>query len=606
LSHGLWAGRSASERLIRYYSYLFTFPSVEAMITTAAVISAVGCASAFAMTWGAPSITRGLLYGLLGLTAPLLASDALAASLFRGGRFLTPRRFTILSYVSCIIYVAVALLSSFMGALTGRADLLARGVLLAVAVNAALRHLTLAVFSTRGPGKNLLATFTQPVLCFAAAVVLLPAPWPRMSILGAAAAAIMVGGMQLLLWVMGRWEDEHRGLRLMSLFRSFILAWAENLNEPLEAQITRFGEVRDLLIDSLVYGDADGRCRAALIVPYVHPGPFRNVGSSALPQMIVERVGAKLGCPVLVSHGISTHERDLTRSGEAWGVADSVASDLPSGEAEALASPIVWVERQGAQASCQMFGGVALVTLTMSPKSCDDLPEELGNRIMEAAEAMDVTAVVVDSHNSLQQRDELNDSDVDALFHAAVEAMRRAKEAPRHAFSVGAARVVPPDWGLEDGMGPCGVSALAVRLEDGQTCAYVVVDGNNMMSGLRERMVSALKSRGVDEVEVMTTDTHLVNAIGATTRGYYPIGERTDEQKMIEYVVKAFEAAVSRLERCHAYHTRTTLPGLTVLGEAGLNLLGDVLESAFSLFKRTATVAVPASLLLAAAVVFLL
>ena len=603
---GLWAGKDASDRIISYYSYLFTFPSQGIMIAAIAAISTAGCALAFTLAWGPAASAHGLLYGLLGLAVPILVSDALAAAIFKGDIFFTQRRFILLSSFSCIGYIALALLSSLAVALTGQTELLVRSIVFAVALNASLRHLVVSVFSTRRFGINLVATFIQPAFCFAASIFLLPITGLRIPALAVVSASVMVGGVQLLLWVVGHWEYDYGKFRIIPLFRAFILAWAEENNGPLEDHITRVGEERDLWVDTLIFADPLGRCRSILVVPYIHPGPFRNVGSSGLPEVLVDHLGEKLGCEVLVAHGISTHERDLTRSAESERVAETVAANLCAGGGVDLASPMVWVESHGAKASCQMFGGFALITLTLSPRSYDDLPEELGDRIIEAAATMGITAAVIDSHNSILHEDELRASDVENLFHAAVEAMRRAKESPRYQFSVGAARVVPSEWGLDEGMGPCGVAALAVRLENDQTCVYVAVDGNNMLSGLRERIIEAIRSLGVDEAEVITSDTHLVNAIGATSRGYYTIGERTDEQKLIEYVLDAVEAALSGTGSCNASHARTVVPGLTVLGEAGLNLLGDVLESAFGLFKRTALVVAPVSLMIGAAVIFLL
>ena len=601
----MWTSRDASERIVSYYSYLFTFPSRGAMAGAIVIISISGCAAAFAMTWGVAAALRGLLFGLLGLTFPLLASDALSSALFKDDAFLTPRRFTILSYASSIVYAGAILLSSATSTVIGGTDLLVRGVMFAIAVNASLRYLVVQVFSNQGVTRNMAATFMQPIFCFVSGA-LLSYPAMRIPVLGAIGTAITVGGIHLLLLAMSRTRNVPRGMRLIPLFRAFVMAWAEELNEPLEDQITRVGEVRDLFVDSLIYRDESSGCKAALVVPYIHPGPFRNVGSSALPNTLSMELGKRLGCEVLVPHGISTHERDLTSSDETARVARVVASNLPIGEGAKAASPFVRVVRHGAKASCQMFGDVALVTLTLSPKSHDDLPEELSDRIMEASSTMGVTAAVVDSHNSLLQRDELDDSDVENLFQAAVEAIKRAKEGGLYGFSVGVARAVPSEWGLDDGMGPDGVAALAVRLDNNQTCVYVIVDGNNMRSGLRERIVDALRSHGIDEVEVLTTDTHVVNAIGATSRGYYPIGERMDEGKFMEYVVYAAESALLRLGECSASHARVMVHGLTVLGAVGLELLNNVLESAFDLFKRTALAVTPPSLLLAAAVIFFL
>ncbi|KON31603.1 hypothetical protein AC482_00175 [miscellaneous Crenarchaeota group-15 archaeon DG-45] len=602
----MWAGRDAVDRITDYYSYLFTFPSQAAMIAATAGISMAGCAAAFALVWGLASLVRGLLLGLLGLFLPVVASDALVAAMFKGDLFLTWRRFTILSFISSIAYVAVALIFSSAAALTGRGEILVRGIVFAVALSSPLRYLVVAVFSTRGSGMNLAATFLQPALCLAAGIVLLRITELRVAALWALSASVMVCGVQLLVWVMDRYGDSPQGLRLIPLFRALILAWADEHGAPLEEYLARVGEVRDLRVDALTYIEPEGPCRAALVVPYIHPGPFRNVGSSGLPEMLVDRLGAKMGCEVLVAHGPSTHEMDLTSRVEAERVVETVAAGLRADGAVDLASPMVRVERHGAQASCQVFGSIALVTLTLSPKSYDDLPESLGGRIMRAAEDVGLTAVVIDSHNSILEGDDLGSADLESLFEAAVEAMAMANESPRSSFSAGAARLIPGEWGLNDGMGPSGISALAVVVEAGQTCVYVAVDGNNMRSGLRERIVEAIRSRGVDEAEVFTSDTHLVNAIGVTSRGYHPIGEKTDEERLEGYVLDVVAASLSKVRRCNVSHTPIEVADLTVLGEAGLKLLSDVLESAFGLFKRTTLVLAPSSLVLGAVILFLL
>jgi putative membrane protein len=127
-----------------------------------------------------------------------------------------------------------------------------------------------------------------------------------------------------------------------------------------------------------------------------------------------------------------------------------------------------------------------------------------------------------------------------------------------------------------------------------------------MLSGLREKIIGAVRDLGVDEAEVMTSDIHLVNAIGKTTRGYHPIGERIDEDRFIGYVVEAVEKALSRLGRSDARHAHTVIPGLTVLGSGGLSTLSHVLESGFGLFKKTGLTVVPMACLLAVAVLYFL
>jgi putative membrane protein len=590
--------------MVGYYSYLFTFPSRLAMVLWIVAICIVGSTGSFLVSSSMYWYLGGVLHGLIGLALPLLTSDLLVIPLFRSEDLLNPRRFTILTYASSIIYLLIVFPSATIGEATGRPEFLFIGIMYAAGVSALLRHLVIRVFSVASAWRNILASFLQPALIFFLTTYIFGVD-SRSLMKGVAAFAVLVASIELLLWVMGRWEEGDQGIELIPLFRAFILAWAEDLNGPLEEQITRMGEERDLGVDSLFFQDETGGCNAAFVVPYIHPGPFRNVGSSGLPVVLVDRVKEELGCEALVAHGISTHERDLTCSDDNVKVAEALALALLSPDRAASASPMVWAERAGARASCQLFGDAALVTLSLSPKSYDDLPNELREMIVGSAVEMGLDAFVVDSHNSILLGG-LEDYDPGDLHNAAMEALRRAAGTPRQPFSVGAVRVVPTEWGLDDGMGPCGIAALAVRLEGGQTSSYIVVDGNNMLSGLREKIIGAVRDLGVDEAEVMTSDIHLVNAIGKTTRGYHPIGERIDEDRFIGYVVEAVEKALSRLGRSDARHAQTVIPGLTVLGSGGLSTLSHVLESGFGLFKKTGLTVVPMACLLAVAVLYFL
>ena len=197
------------------------------------------------------------------------------------------------------------------------------------------------------------------------------------------------------------------------------------------------------------------------------------------------QIGEKLGCETLVAHGISTHERDITNSDDNEVVAKAVLSNLSYSSESTFASPLLWGESCGAQASCQLFGDVALITLSLSPKNYDDLPDELAERIIKTAMEMGLTAVVVDSHHSFTFNTELDEYDADTIYQAATEALRRSRKIPQSGYAVGAASVIPREWGLDEGMGPCGIAALAVRIENGQTSAYIVVDGNNMLDRIK-------------------------------------------------------------------------------------------------------------------------
>jgi predicted neutral ceramidase superfamily lipid hydrolase len=243
-------------------------------------------------------------------------------------------------------------------------------------------------------------------------------------------------------------------------------------------------------------------------------------------------------------------------------------------------------EVEGAKASCQLFGSVALFTLTMAPKSHDDIPVSVLSHIRNDLSEEGVKAVVVDAHNSLLEEDLLTDADAENLHKASMEAFRKARREEQRSFSVAAATVVPEEWGLDEGVGPCGISALLVRLETGEIYAYVVFDSNNMTTGLREVLLDVIREEGCVDGEALTSDTHLVNGIGVTDRGYY--------------------SASSKLAPAQASFSSVSVPNLPVIGENGLNTFRHILDSGFSLFKRASLIILPVTIALAAVVIYML
>jgi len=382
------------------------------------------------------------------------------------------------------------------------------------------------------------------------------------------------------------------------------MAWAEEYSQPLEKEIMRVAVYRELDTDMVTFTRSDGGCLVNFVVPYIHPGPFLNVGSSAMSKVMTDRLSA-LGCTTIVCHGVSTHDLDMTRSSDIEKIVEAILASRGVGLGSKC-SPMTRAEVEGAKASCQLFGSVALFTLTMAPKSHDDIPISVLSRIRNDLSEEGIKAVVVDAHNSLLKADSLTDVDAENLHRAAIEALRRVRREEQRYFSVAAATVVPSEWGLDEGVGPCGISTLLVRLETGETYAYVVFDSNNMTIGLREGLLDIIREEGCIDGEALTSDTHLVNGIGATDRGYYPIGEKTDWDRLFDYVREVIRSASSKLAPARASFSSASVPNLPIIGENGLNTFRHILDSGFSLFKRAALTILPATIVLAAVAIYVL
>jgi putative membrane protein len=217
---------------------------------------------------------------------------------------------------------------------------------------------------------------------------------------------------------------------------------------------------------------------------------------------------------------------------------------------------------------------------------------------------MGVSALIIDAHNSTVLKNELTEEDVDNLFKAAEDAIKTAKRVPQQTFTINLSRVIPVEWGIKEGMGPCGIASLLIKLNDGRSYGYILMDSNNMISGFNEKILDNINDLMEDAV-VLTSDTHMVNALGATTQGYSPFGEKMELEKIVEYVRTALLKAIKGVKSCRARYTNSLILNVNVLGDQGLEILARTLEDGFKLFTRTAYKIIPLSLIISLATIFL-
>jgi len=101
------------------------------------------------------------------------------------------------------------------------------------------------------------------------------------------------------------------------------------------------------------------------------------------------------------------------------------------------------------------------------------------------------------------------------------------------------------DIEIKDGIGESGVKIMITEV-NGQHMLYVVFDGNNMLQGYREEIFEAVHDEypQIDMIEVMTTDTHMVNTISG---GGLTVGTKHGEL-LIQHVLNLIHDAIEDME----------------------------------------------------------
>ncbi|MBT0160250.1 DUF2070 family protein [Candidatus Bathyarchaeota archaeon A05DMB-2] len=572
---------------LKHYSSMFFLPPFKKAVVALAVvcIGVVGLSTLFFSTF--EGLLTSLFFGVSLFGVTLLCDVATSKLVLGNDPIYVLRRAVALSLFGWILWTFFIII----GVVCGIAfDLWwwIKLCLLGFAALVAFRAVVFISTSSVAFSRRLLASLLQPFFCIFVFVIFwiqfvdvtLVQFLPFLVI----APIMSFAATSLFLFFIDRLGQKTFDTPAFPLFRAFMLNWVVGLNAPFEAFLEKLGKDEDVEVTLLKFDSS--KPKAAVIVPLVHPGPFKNIGSSLLPSMLKRDFEKEFSCDTCVPLGILGHELDLASQKQNQRIISDVIKSARFPASAEKATPFVRVSEGYVTASCQVFGKTAFLSFTLAPKTTEDLPQELGYIVREEAEKLGLDCtVVVNAHNSIDDMTEMEES-LEMLREVASKCLRKAVSLTSKPFQVGAATVYPKEFSLKDGMGPGGITAIVVKVAEQKT-AYVVIDGNNMVSGLREKILSALKTAGFDESEVFTTDTHAVSAVVLGRRGYHPVGEVMNHGTLIGYIQEVSKAAVANLEECKAGCQRLKVPNVRVIGEARLASLSLLVDKALRRAKQT-------------------
>jgi putative membrane protein len=373
------------------------------------------------------------------------------------------------------------------------------------------------------------------------------------------------------------------GVPALPLFKAFMLNWVIAANDPLEAHLEKMGENTDIDVTMLRFDSSTPK--AAIIVPLVHPGPFKNIGSSLLPPLLKKHFEEAFGCQTCTPLGLLGHELDLASQAQNFKVITQIIEAAKFEATETLASPFVQVSESCATVSCQVFGDTVFLSFSLSPKTTEDLPQELGQTVQREAQKYGLKCTIaVNCHNSITDVIDTLEY-LPELEAAAFKCLQKVATMPKKPFKVGSSTIYPPDFTLKEGMGTGGITAITVQVED-QRSVYIVIDGNNMISGCREKVLLALNAFGFTTSEVFTTDTHAVSALSTGSRGYHPVGEVINQDKLIHYIVEAANEAAANLEPAKAGCKHIIIPQVRVIGSSRIASLSVLVDQGIKKAKQ--------------------
>jgi putative membrane protein len=581
--------KQSIEKAKKRYSSLFRLPSDRKVFSALSLVCIVaGFLSTLSFASSPSTVIYGFFLGLTVFVAGLVADSLTYLFILTKGTIYNLRRTAAISLFSWGFWLLFILVGTVMAFVFGLQIWWLRFCLLGFSATIILRLIVLSSTTEIGKMRVFAVSLLEPFLCVSPflAFWFLTGHALTVYILWFFVFAVAVGAVSAtaFLYPLDRIGKRLLGVHSLSLFRAFMFNWVLSLNAPFEQLLEELGEPKNVETSLIDFKSADSK--TVIVVPSVHPGPFKNIGSSLLPSLLKSALEKEPNCVACVPHGLFGHEFDLASQLQNQKIIDHVVATLQDLRSSKIdASPFVKESSGSATACCQVFGKSALVSLTLAPATIEDLPEEIGLFVREETEKSGIDlCAVINAHNSIDGVAEVAGS-LDSLKEAAKKSLRKAVALQKLPFEVGSATVMPKEFTLEDGMGTGGITVIVVKTGH-QKAAYVILDGNNMVSGLRQEILSSINNLGIEEGEVLTTDTHSVSALILGKQGYHPIGEAIDRRTLVEYIKNVTVEAAAKLKPVQTAYRSITVNDVKVLGEKQLDTLCVVIDKSVRMAKH--------------------
>jgi putative membrane protein len=377
-------------------------------------------------------------------------------------------------------------------------------------------------------------------------------------------------GFAILIWMIERPLRKAFQIRGLAFINAFIAHMTDGSSKGMENFFREIGE--EIYVPQVSFFFKRGMGKQVIFtVPNLHPGPMGEIGGGNLPKIIHDNFEEEM----LVAHGCATHDFNLVSESEINKVIDALKRSQQGLLYSADAGKSGRTTIGSVQVLYQRFGESVLLVTTRSPERTEDIDFSIGMTIMAEGHRWFPHVAVVDAHNCMTDLSSpvlLATLTATEYQKAAAVAMEACRTTPQFPFRVGVAHHTLP-YSREMGFGDLGIQVIVIDV-DGQRTAYVLIDGNNMALGAREILLEEIL-RVVDNAEIMTTDSHVVNTI----TGKNPVGMNVPASEFSSFVMQALNAAIENLSPAQAAASTAQCNRVIVFGSNTISELASTVNA---------------------------
>ena len=359
------------------------------------------------------------------------------------------------------------------------------------------------------------------------------------------ASFVFLAALYVLFYIISAPMKKNLGVSSMDALSMFLSQWLYG-EKDLEEAFEGIGEE----VETLVWvGSFEGKKnRCYFVVPYIHFGPFGNLGGSEFTWQISDALSAdtiRQKRDVFVFHGMATHDFNPVASGEIGKVVGACQRAIrkmqPKGAALAFSTCRIGTVR----AQSFHIDDAAFLSYSRAPRTTEDVNLGLGLAIMEKAKKYVSNAAAVDEHNA--ETGDISSVEVGSpigfeMLDATEKLFAAGKKQSKFLFGCASGNI------SLDTVGRNGIR-LALFRQGRKMNAIVLADSNGILPEFRDDIVELLSALGNEmkcacRGEIMTTDTHQINAVRGVLN---PLG--TEHRGDVMVLVRSlFKQAAGKLE----------------------------------------------------------
>jgi putative membrane protein len=339
---------------------------------------------------------------------------------------------------------------------------------------------------------------------------------------------VLLGALAIFIFIVNAPMKKNLGISSTDTISYLFGAWLYH-NKDLEKSFEQVGEDAKTILS--IAGFKRKNDTVYFVTPYVHFGPFGNLGGSEFSYLIADEMDKKYQSKTFVFHGTVTHDLNPVATSEMKNIMKAVDESIGNAVYKNAKVSISLGKNDECKAQALRINNSAIVSLSRAPHVTEDVNFGLGLALISEAEKYSDKAMMIDQHNA-ETGDITSFEPGSPIAFGYLEAVRDSfsKTADQKPLKIGVAtRSID-----SSSIGKAGIKVAV--FSSSPEYVMILIDCNGVTPEFRDEIESAIIKLGKNKnrkftVGIFTTDTHQTNMVKGVLN---PLKEQETALKLIE------------------------------------------------------------------------